>query len=315
MNGGKMKALRFYIGLFFIVFFGACSEITMTSSKFQTSQVPYEQSEQYNAAGDSVSTIKGYASDDIWSDTFNEISKDNPAKDSKDRLKGTMKPYKQNGKWYYPQQVNLGDSFDGIASWYGLKFHAKKTASGERYDMNAHTAAHKTMPMNTVVRVYNVENGKSTVVRINDRGPFVEGRIIDVSKAAAKDLDMMKKGTAKVKLEVIGFKGVVNVDSQEVINADDLLKEEFTVGDTPKSIQGGKFAIQIGAFKRIEGAQETKQKNDIYMPYVVNIIKGVDSNNEEIYRVMLEGFQSEEEARDFMKTHNKDFEDKFLVRE
>lgn len=309
------KTIPLQVCVVFGVFFSACSQITMSSSKFQNSKTPYEQSNQYNAAGDSVSTIGGYASDDSWSDTFNEISKDNPAKDTKERLKGTMKPYKQNGKWYHPQQVNLHDSFDGIASWYGPKFHAKKTASGEKYDMNKHTAAHKTMPMGTMVRVHNVENGKQTTVRINDRGPFVEGRIIDVSKAAAQDLDMMKKGTAKVRLEVVGFQGVVNVDSQEVLNADEMLREEFEVGETPRSITGGKFAIQIGAFKRVEGAQETKEKNNIYMPYVVNIIKGVDSNNEEIYRVMLEGFQSEEEARDFMKTHSKDFEDKFLVRE
>ncbi len=91
----------------------------------------------------------------------------------------------------------------GIASWYGGKFHGRKTASGERYDMNKLTAAHKTLPFGTRVRVTNLDTGRKVVVRINDRGPFVRGRIIDLSRAAARKVDMIQAGTARVLVEVL----------------------------------------------------------------------------------------------------------------
>ncbi|MBN1593815.1 MAG: septal ring lytic transglycosylase RlpA family protein [Candidatus Coatesbacteria bacterium] len=93
----------------------------------------------------------------------------------------------------------------GYASWYGGKFHGRKTANGERYDMFAMTAAHRTLPFDTYVRVTNLENGRSVVVRINDRGPFKDEkkRIIDLSLAAARELDMLEAGVVEVKLEVL----------------------------------------------------------------------------------------------------------------
>ncbi|MBN2352147.1 MAG: septal ring lytic transglycosylase RlpA family protein [Spirochaetales bacterium] len=92
----------------------------------------------------------------------------------------------------------------GTASWYGGKFQGRKTASGEIFDTRAFTAAHRSLPFGTMVRVTNLDNGKSVVVRINDRGPFVVGRLIDVSRAAAVELDMMKTGVARVSLVVLG---------------------------------------------------------------------------------------------------------------
>ena len=91
----------------------------------------------------------------------------------------------------------------GLASFYGAKFNGRRTASGEKYNHNALTAAHKTLPFGSKVQVTNVRNGKSVVVRINDRGPFVKGRIIDLSKAAAKQIGLGHSGTARVKLEVL----------------------------------------------------------------------------------------------------------------
>ncbi|HIV49791.1 septal ring lytic transglycosylase RlpA family protein [uncultured Helicobacter sp.] len=226
----------------------------------------------------------------------------------------TMKPYQVAGKWYHPEEVKLGDSFEGLASWYGPDFHAKKTSNGETYNMYAHTAAHKTFPMNTVVKVYNLENGKSTIVRINDRGPFVDGRIIDLSNAAAKDIDMIKIGTAKVRLEVIGFKGVINTESKNEVQNDEALQEEFRIGQTPQSVSGGSFALQLGAFRKKEGAIITKEQYDVYPPYTTIIKEMRDANDEILYRVFLQGFQSEEEARDFMK-NTKGFGDKILIRE
>lgn len=91
----------------------------------------------------------------------------------------------------------------GNASWYGDKFHGKRTASGEIFDENALTASHRTLPFGTIIRVTNLKNGKSVKVRINDRGPSVRGRITDVSKAAARELDMVRDGVVPVRIEVI----------------------------------------------------------------------------------------------------------------
>jgi len=94
---------------------------------------------------------------------------------------------------------------EGLASWYGGKFQGRLTSSGEVFDTNLLTAAHKTLPFGTLVRVTNLANGLSTIVRINDRGPFIEGRIIDLSRAAAKQMDMIGTGTAPVSVEVLSF--------------------------------------------------------------------------------------------------------------
>ena len=93
--------------------------------------------------------------------------------------------------------------FTGVASYYGPGFHGKQTANGERFDMHAMSAAHKTLPFNTRLRVTNLENGKSVTVRINDRGPFVHGRVLDLSQGAAKAIDMIGSGIARVRCEVL----------------------------------------------------------------------------------------------------------------
>lgn len=216
--------------------------------------------------------------------------------------RATMRPYKIDGKWYYPQRVSLGERFDGIASWYGPDFHAKKTSNGEIYNMHAHTAASKILPMNTVVRVHNKENGKTTIVRINDRGPFVEGRIIDLSNAAAREIDMVKKGTARVVVEVIGFKGVIGSGMSKPQEMTKELRDEFKVGKTEESVEGGNFAVQVGAFRRKEGAEELKQKFDQLRNYKT-IIQEQELDDGSIYRVMIQGFRSEDEANDFLTRH------------
>ncbi len=117
--------------------------------------------------------------------------------------KNNTRPYEVGGNKYYPMATaTTGFSESGVASWYGKKFHGRKTASGERYNQNAMTAAHKTLPFGTRVRVTNLENKKSVSVVVNDRGPFVKGRIIDVSRAAAKKLGMLDSGTARVRIKV-----------------------------------------------------------------------------------------------------------------
>lgn len=238
------------------------------------------------------------------------------ARDSEAIQRATMKPYQINGKWYYPQKVNLGDSYDGIASWYGPDFHSKKTSNGEIYNMNLHTAAHKTLPMNTVVKVVSKDTNRSTIVRINDRGPFVSGRIIDLSQAAARDIDMIKTGTARVSIEVIGFGGLISSNMannstliKDMVQSEEL-KTEFKTGEVDSNVEGGIFAIQIGAFRKEEGAILFRDSH-IYDGYDTKIKKG-ELNGEPLFRVFVDGFKSEEEARDFIKSKNLNG---FLVRD
>lgn len=201
----------------------------------------------------------------------------------------TMRPYVVHGKKYYPTVVNVGSKLHGIASWYGPDFDGKLTSNGETYSMWASTAAHKTLPMNTIVKVTNKSNGKTTVVRINDRGPFVGSRIIDLSKKAAIAIDMVKKGTAPVELEILGFQedGVKNI----------LPSKELSQGPRSKVMKS--YAVQVGSFTRLEGAIITQEKYDGLDGYST-IIKDMEVNGMTLYRVWLTGFKSEQEARDFI---------------
>jgi rare lipoprotein A len=117
----------------------------------------------------------------------------------------------------------------GLASWYGGKFHGRLTSSGEVFDTNELTAAHRTLPFGTIVRVTNLDNGKAVLVKINDRGPFVEGRIIDLSKAAAEEIGSVGQGVARVSLQIVGFAA----------------EREF-------------YAIQVGAFGLEKNAEKTR---------------------------------------------------------
>lgn len=213
----------------------------------------------------------------------------------------SMRPYTVLGKEYYPTVVSVGDVFSGRASWYGSDFHGKSTTNGEAYDMHAMTAAHKTLPMNTVVRVTNLDNNQQTVVRINDRGPFVESRIIDLSYASAHSIGLVGKGSASVKLEVLGFEPS---DSKSI--------DYMAMAKGPRQEVLNSFAVQIGAFSNISGAIETQKKYANFHGYS-SIIKDTQYNNDRLYRVWMRGFRSEAEARDFI---NKDyFNGQFITRE
>jgi rare lipoprotein A len=124
-----------------------------------------------------------------------------PAKPPRNGVK-IGQPYQVNGVWYYPHDDPKYDE-TGLASWYGEPFHGRATANGETYDMNVVSAAHKTLPLPSFVRVTNLENGRSMVVRVNDRGPFVNGRIIDVSRRGAQLLGFHEKGTARVRVAAV----------------------------------------------------------------------------------------------------------------
>lgn len=111
-------------------------------------------------------------------------------------------PYNIDGTWYYPA-ANYSYDETGIASWYGEEFHGRYTANGEIFDANTFSAAHPTLPMPSIVEVSNLENGRTLILRVNDRGPFVGGRVIDVSRAAARALGFEAEGTAKVRVKIL----------------------------------------------------------------------------------------------------------------
>lgn len=128
------------------------------------------------------------------------------------------KPYRIAGKLYVPKRVPDYDA-TGVASWYGRQFHGRPTANGERFDMNAVMAAHPTMPLPSYARVTNLENGKSIIVRVNDRGPYAHGRLIDVSRRAATILDFKHKGTAKVRVQYVGDAPLHGNDERFIISS------------------------------------------------------------------------------------------------
>ena len=220
--------------------------------------------------------------------------------------RATMRPYTVMGKRYYPHSVKVGESFTGIASWYGDDFHDKQTSNGEFYNMYDMTAAHKTMPINTQVRVTNLTNNLSTIVRINDRGPFVGERIIDLSFKAATEIDMIKHGTARVKLEVLQYDSI----------ADKYLHKKPQMPENKKSVETSQksetYSIQIASFTSREKASKLKERcyNDHsnYKPSIKEVI----INNMPIYKVMLGGFKDLGELREFIEREH--FEGAFIVR-
>ncbi len=214
----------------------------------------------------------------------------------------TMRPYVIRGIKYYPAVVSVGDRFRGNASWYGPDFHGKLTSNGETYNMHDMTAAHKTLPMNTIVKVTNEKNGLTTVVRINDRGPFIATRIIDLSNKAAHQIDMVRDGTAPVTIEVLGFetKGSKKIPTKKQ------LKESVQT----QAMEN--FALQIASFSKIEGAILTQEKYDNIDGYKT-IIKDVEMSDSRVFKVLLKGFKSEQEARDYKQ--NSIFKDAFILKE
>jgi len=206
-------------------------------------------------------------------------------RDSKAMHRATMHPYTVLGKKYYPRFAHVGEVFKGVASWYGPNFNAKKTSNGEIYNMYAYTAAHKTLPMNTMVRVKNLENGKEVLVRINDRGPFVKSRIIDLSNVAAHKIDMIKKGTTRVKLTILGFNGKIAKTKYE--------KRQKQISEH--------FYLQVGVFGIRKSATTLKRKLSIVLnntKYKI-ILKNDKLNDEKVQRVWITGFRSEQEAENF----------------
>ena len=229
---------------------------------------------------------------------------------------GTYKignPYKIMGQYYVPQE-DYNYSEIGMASWYGKDFHAKKTANGEDYDMDTLTAAHRTLPMPSIVRVTNLENGRSLVLRVNDRGPFVKNRIIDVSKRASQLLGFHEQGTTKVKVEIMADEsrklraamlGLPEVESAPVrqVIRQDTIEEGYLIGATANDVSNkgsgtktgssGEIYVQAGSFSQSNLAQDLGVK--LSSVGDVNVSQAF-VNGASFYRVRMGPFVSEEDA-------------------
>ena len=213
------------------------------------------------------------------------------------------KSYEVNGDRYYPLPSSHGFVQFGKASWYGKAFQGRPTASGEIFNMYAKSAAHKTLPLGAFVEVVNLLNKKSTIVRVNDRGPFVKGRIIDLSFAAAKDIDLIGKGVVDVKIVALG---------KEV----GTLKSES--GSKPlvelRDLMTGEFSVQVGAFHEKDNAVKLAGRLRILFAYV-NIAKHIDKNNGILYRVQVSKSKTLKRAGKMeKKLEEMGFKEAFIVR-
>ncbi len=193
---------------------------------------------------------------------------------------------------YYkpPSKVYTGYSETGIASWYGSDFHGKPTASGEIYNMYAMTAAHKTLPLGTYVKVTNLENGRSVIVKINDRGPFVKGRIIDLTYTAAKKLGMIHKGTARVRLNIVG--------THLKFRNNNFHFKKF-------------YAVQLASFKLYDNAVGFKKYVKKY--FVKAYVKKLSVKGNTFYRVLIGNYKKRKYAENVLKLAEKRGFDGFIV--
>ena len=243
-------------------------------------------------------------------------------------------PYKILGRWYYPKE-DYSYKEEGIASWYGPDFHSKRTANGEKYDMNALTAAHRTLPLPSIVRVTNLENGRSLVVRVNDRGPYARNRIIDVSKKVAQLLGFLEQGTAKVRVEVLekeskNLKAALTgspvyeditpapapkievarmepLEGAAVAATYDNLSPNYNYEPTDNSdaavltqdevVGEGGFYVQAGAFSDVDAAESLKQRLSHLGKTNVSVAK---INGQMFYRVRVGPYTSQPQALDML---------------
>lgn len=200
---------------------------------------------------------------------------------------GNPESYEVNGTRYYPLKSATGFVERGIASWYGRDFHGRRTSSGEPYDMYKMTAAHRILPLPTYVEVTNLENGRRAVVRVNDRGPFHDNRIIDLSYAAARKLGMHDAGTALVEVRA--------VDS-----APGRRRPAVRMAEAPD----GRFYLQVGAFRELANAERLRRRLEPVVERMVDI-QTVHLGGALLHRVRIGPLASVELADRIVETLNR----------
>ena len=191
---------------------------------------------------------------------------------------GNPKSYEVFGKKYYVMNYSKGFVERGIASWYGKKFHGRRTSNGETYDMYVMTAAHKNLPLPTYAEVTNLKNNKRIIVRVNDRGPFHGNRIIDLSYAAARKLDIVGNGTGLVEIRTIGTGAYAKKGKQVKQGAS--VRAVSTIGSSDG------FYIQVGAFRDESNAQRLKIKIASLGEILIKVGES-NTNEQALYRVQI----------------------------
>jgi rare lipoprotein A len=192
------------------------------------------------------------------------------------RKPATQRPYSVNGKRYEPLSSHQGFEQEGIASSYGREFHGRTTSNGEQFDMYAMTAAHKTLPLGVYVRVQHKRNGKEVVVRINDRGPFVGDRIIDLSESAAERLVMLQDGLAPVKVTALGYRADGQASSSGYRQ--------------PASYDSGAFSLQVAAFANRDNAY--RYADELRKKFGSADVQEAEVHRKKFYRVRLGRYSS-----------------------
>lgn len=207
------------------------------------------------------------------------------------------KPYEVDGKRYDPLKTHQGFEQRGIASWYGRQFHGRKTSNGEIYDMYGLTAAHKTLPLGVYVKVTRLDDGRQIRVRVNDRGPFVAGRIIDLSYEGARRLGMIEAGTAMVQVQALGY----------------AQQDHGTIHyQPPASYDAGSFAVQVGAFSSAQNAQRLAET--LRSGYGKAVVVPAQVKGRLMYRVRVGDFNSLERAeRAARNLHASGYRGSFVV--
>jgi len=209
-----------------------------------------------------------------------------------------QKPYTINGTRYEPLSSHEGFEQTGIASSYGQDFHGKTTSSGEPFDMHAMTAAHKTLPLGVYVKVVHQRSGKSLIVRINDRGPFVRDRIIDLSEGAANKLGMLQEGLAPVRITALGYK------------TDDQGKPGSY--RAPASYDSGTYTLQVGAFSMKSNAY--RYANDLRVKYGVADVKEAIVKGSLFFQVRIGRYSSLKAAQEAQEQYGSNgFQGCFVV--
>ena len=198
-------------------------------------------------------------------------------------------PYTINGLTYVPAEDPFYDE-TGVASWYGPNFHGKATANGETYDMYAMTAAHPTLPLPSLVKVQNLENGKEVVVRLNDRGPFAKDRVIDLSKAAAEAIGMIEAGTAKVRVTYVGPAGIPGPKS--AVETPQIAQKSPESVRTASAQPG--YYVQLGSFSDRANAEKFKAQLSSTTDQVDVVYARVDQRD--FYRVVVGPFAEKASA-------------------
>jgi len=213
------------------------------------------------------------------------------------RPKAWQRPYEVKGERYEPLSSHEGFVQEGLASWYGADFHGKRTSNGETYDMYAMTAAHKTLPLGVYVKAHNKRNGREVVVRINDRGPFVKERIIDLSYTAARQLGIADTGTAPVRIEALGYRNDAGSGS--------------VTYRPPVSYDTGSYGVQVAAFT--DNANARRMAEQLRRRYGSSSIQEAQVKGALFFRVRVGRYESLRKAEEARGGFEREYPGSFVV--